>query len=811
MKRSFWIVVYSIIYFSAFSFQSGGIKGKITDKNGQGLPFATVHVSGTSFGTVTNSEGNYLLKLESGKYDLKFRFVGYVSADASIDINGDIKTYNVKLIPHAFELAEVIIMASREDPAYRVIRNAIANKDKYLNEIESFSCDVYIKGLQRLDEAPKSLLGIKINIDTGIVYLSESVSRLSFQRPDKYKERMISSKVSGKNNAFSYNQASDMKVNFYKNVVMAEVNQRGFISPIAKSAFLFYDYRLEGTYTENEYLVNKIKVIPLRKNDPSFNGYIYIIEDSWRIYSVDLILTKANQVEFIDSLSVNQLYAPVDHDRWIILFQSFKFQFKVFGFKGGGYFVGILSNYEIVPNFDKKYFTNEVIHVKEESNKKDSTYWALIRPIPLTVEEEFDYHIKDSLQFVKESKPYMDSVDHENNKISIGNIFLAGYTVRNSYKKKSYTINSLLDAVQYNTVEGLVTNLELQYRKSFDDRRFFRITPQTRYGFSNKRLNLQLEGIYYYHPKKFASWGVSLGRFVQQFNEDRPITVPVNTHYTLFRERNYMKIYEKEYLKIRHRKEPFNGFLFTGTIEWARRRQLENTTDYKFAGDGERTFTPNVPLNNNLADASFATHEALIIDFTTRIRFGQKYHSRPNQKINLGSKYPTIYLNYKKGINGFFGSDIDFDFVSIRINDDKQFGLLGKSNFLIETGTFLNHRKTVFIDYQHFKGNLTSIGDFSTGNFQLLDYYARSTLNSYFKAHFEHHFNGFIFNKMPLIKKLKTQAVFTTNYLSTKDDGNYWEIGAGIEHILKFLRIDYFTSFGDSVQTRNGFVFGVGF
>ncbi len=127
---------------------------------------------------------------------------------------------------------------------------------------------------------------------------------------------------------------------------------------------MFYDYDLLGTKFENGKPINKIEVIPKRTNDPVCSGYLYIMEDSWRIHSADLLLTKANQIEFVDSLRISQVFAPVTEDVWMILSQKFLFNLKVFGFEGKGNFVGVYSNYEVEPALGKKYFNNEILSIE---------------------------------------------------------------------------------------------------------------------------------------------------------------------------------------------------------------------------------------------------------------------------------------------------------------------------------------------------------------------------------------------------------------------------------------------------------------
>ena len=336
-----------------FSQSYGTVKGRVIDSGGAPLAFATVYEEGTTNGTTSNGEGYYQLTLEEGRRTIIAQFVGYQRKAIEVVI---IPTENIQLDfqleDEALMLQEVVVSAREKDHARQIIRNTIKKRKYYRDEVAAFACDVYLKGLQRLDKKPKSLLGMTIDIDTGIVYLSESVSKLKFRQPNKVNEVMISSKVSGNNNAFSYNQASELLINLYDNSFFVEgVSERPFISPIASNALLYYDYKMAGTIIENGLYINKIRVIPKRATDPVFSGYIYIIEDSWRLYSVDVLTTKSNGIEFLDSLTFNQVFAPVGNDIWMPISQRFTFKFKVFGFQGSGHFTAVYRNYKVQPNY----------------------------------------------------------------------------------------------------------------------------------------------------------------------------------------------------------------------------------------------------------------------------------------------------------------------------------------------------------------------------------------------------------------------------------------------------------------------------
>lgn len=787
------------------------VTGRVTDSMGEGLPFAAVYKKSTTQGTTTNADGYYTLKLSPGKHTVVFRYVGYKTEEFEIDLLQDVQR-DMVLEPDVVQLQAIEVVANGEDPAYAVIRQAIAKRKEHLNEVNAYDCDVYIKGLQRLDKAPDAILGINIEIDTGIAYLSESVSKFSYQRPGKTKETVISSKVSGDNAAFSYNQATGMILSFYENTVdIVGLSERPFISPIAAGAMLFYEYKLEGFIEKDGLLINKIKVRPRRSSDPAFTGHIYIIEDTWRIHSLNLLLTKENNINFIDSLTIEQQYAPVDEGPWMLFNQKFNFKLNAFGFKGQGYYVGVHSNYALDPIHPKGYFNSTILKVEEESNKRDSSYWAVSRPIPLTGIEQNDYQVKDSIRIIKESKPYLDSIDAVNNKVKPLEVFVTGVTFRNSFEKRSLSVSPLLNSVQFNTVEGVVISPEFSLRRSFDDNRFYEISASPRYGISSEQFYPSVSAIYSYNPKRYSYAAISMGHTVQQFNPDNPIRPYINSFMTLFSGENFMKLYEKTFVRLRHRGELAPGLRLDVIAQFEDRSPLFNTNDFSFASEENTDFTPNSPVNVERGDVTMPAHQAADFQLSLRWIPFQKYIDRPDERFSLYPEWPRIILTYRQGVSGIFGSDVDYSTIDLKISHDLSFGLGGYAEWQVRGGTFLSANEVFLPDFFHFNGNRTPFGKFNLNSYELLDYYQFATQDAYFKANYSHHFNGFIFNKLPLIRKLDLQAVGTVHYLYTDVLGHYVELGVGIEHIFKVLRVDFYTGFREGNNTDTGLRFGLGF
>jgi hypothetical protein len=815
--RIFFIIflfIFTLLY--GYIAEAGIIKGRVTDEKNKPMEFVTIYVKGLNNTATTNEKGEYELLINpNGIYEIFFTFIGYKTYQKSIEITEKTQILDVQLQAEAYMLDEVTIRATDEDPAYDIIRKAQKKRKYYLNEeIKSSQCRIYTKGLQRMNKRPSSMFGQNITIDTGIIYLSESVSEVSFKQPKKWVEKMISSRVSGNNRGFSFNQASDAWINLYENINGQGMTQRGIVSPIAPNAMAYYRYKLVGTFQENGKTIYKINLLPKRKNTPAYAGYIQIMDETWRIHSAEVYLQK-EVVEFIDSAVVQQHYKPIkvndSTEVWVPSSQRILFYFKVFGFEGNGYFNYFFSNYNLEPNFPKKHFKSPIAFtVEENANKRDENYWKEIRPLPLSIEEVKDYRRRDSMQIVKESKPYQDSVDKHRNKFRVMQLFLSGYSYSNGFKKTRLYFPPLPSLFQYNTMEGLVINFAPKFRKTYLSRKFFTLEPAFRYGFSNRELNAKISSAIYFNPQKNSSITIEGGKFVEQMSRQTSITPFINAMYTLIDESNYLKLYQKNYGRLAFSRDITPAIRFAVVGEYANRIQMQNTTDYKWRDIADREFTPNIPFNfmQEQKDSNlevFKNHNTFSVGGTLTMNFGAKYAIYPDRKFTIDSRYPTIRLSYKKGINGL-GSVVNYDFVSLNITDDWNLGMVGKAEIEVEAGKFLNTKSMSFIDYRHFLGNQVLVLRKESGSFQLLNYYTHSTHDAYIKAHYEHHFGGFITNSLPLLKQIRANLVMHGNYLYTPVMQNYFEAGIGLETI--YLSVHYFRSWETYLPQNQGIKLG---
>ncbi|MCW3078179.1 MAG: hypothetical protein JWO32_2788 [Bacteroidetes bacterium] len=813
MKCLFFILMF--IFVGVAYGQTFTLSGKILGGKDP-LPFATIYIKGTTQGANSNDEGKYSLKLNAGQYTIVFQYVGYSKQEVYVDLTEN-KTLNVSLKADVISLSEVIIKAG-EDPSYPIMRKAIKKRKYYSNQVKEYSCQSYIKGLQRLNNIPdkikklvKMTSGDKLDsADLGVIYLSESESNYYFKKPNLQKEIMYSSRVSGETKSFSFNRLSQMKFNFYENLVnIRGISARPFVSPLNGNAFLYYRYILLGTIKEDGYIYNKIKVIPKRKNDPCFSGIIYIQENAWRLTGVDLFITKDQNINFVDTLTIKQLHSPIIGDSiWMPVNHNFSFSFSFMGITGNGYFNAIVKNFNLNPQLNDKFFNNEILVIEDGANKKDSLYWNANRPVPLTREENVDYRKKDSTEKITDTPRYKDSVDAVRNKFRFTNILL-GYNYSKSTRRISYSVPGIVtNGVQYNTVEGLNLSYNFSLTKEREDFKIHKYNGRIRYGFSNYLWGGELGYNYFYNPKKFSRIGIKVKSIVEQYNPAEPITPLVNSIYTLFLNDNFMKLFRETAIETNQFTEITNGIFASTVIKYAQRESLKNMSDKLIIDDKNKLFTSNDPLHIYTNDSLFSTNNALTAELSMSFRFKQKYISLPNEKIITGSKYPRLSVTYKKAFP-VLNAMADYDLASATVYDEVNLGLIGKLGYRVKGGAFLNTKNLYFTDYKHFLGNqrLININDYLS-SYRLLPYYTYSADKWFTEIHVEHHFNGLILDKIPLIKKLKMQEVVGVHFLSNNNIKKYYEINFGLENIFKVVRLDYVLGYGIGNKIISGFTIG---
>ena len=873
MRKS--ITRISLLFF-AFILLSGnlfaqGIKGTITNSAGEPLPFATIYIKQLETGTSTNFDGKYEFAMKPGNYTVYFQFLGYQTVSKEVTIKNEFLTMDIALKTQVMALKEVEVNARAEDPAYTIIRKAIAKSKYHSLQLDKYSCQVYIKGGARIKDVPwllrKKLL--EEGIDTSTVYLTESVNQITYERPNNYKERVISVRTIGGDGG-EQNPMRLIKTSFYSPTVGES------ISPLSPKAFAYYKFKFEGSFIDRGIEVNKIRVQPRVRSEKVFSGFIYIVDGVWSIHSLDLT-TYEQGFKF----TISQIYNPIQEQVWLPVNHQFKVSGSFLGFDITYDYLATVSDYQITLNKElktddlvvvdekiekdlakrlkeeknnaknskelntlealssKKEFTRKELRAlmksyeKEEeeeleepdvveystlevdslAGKKDSTYWATIRPVPLSKIEKKSYAKLDSIAIAEEAKKSApDTVKSEPKKSSsffklfLGTSFKLG-------KKTRFVYKSPLSTVRFNSVEGYTFELPFQITSNLSKEKKLEFTPTLRYSFARDKMNGRLNSVYQYNSGK-SNIGIEGGRYIFQYNAADPIHPIINSFASLLWERNYMKIYEKDYAKVSWTHHASDKFQISTSLEFAERNELFNNTLHSWREVSDRSYTANAPANTELANTSFDQHQAAIANVSLTYQPNIKYAVKNGRKEMLTDKAPVLKLNYTKGIKDIAGSDVDFDLLEVGIQHHFKLGAKGKVYYNLYAGSFLNANNVYFMDYKHFLGNRTFLQTSDpVGNFRLLDYYALSTQQNYVGGHAYYQFRRFLFTRIWEVRKLGLKENVIVNYLSTggKSQGNtpdglntfdlatnnYMELGYSIDNIFKFFRIEAIASFQD--------------
>lgn len=797
-------ILFLILFFIPCFLIAANITGVVKDAKGNTLPYSSILVKGSTKGTTANAKGVYNLTINNGTYILICQHVGFKSEEQVVTITTDAEM-NFVLAEQQYQLSEVVIKNGAEDPAYAIIRKAIKKRSDYENENQKFECQVYIKGQMQLRNYPKKFMGEKVDFEDGdtskrkIIFLSETVAKYSKNNKDR-KIEVVSTKVSGNSNGFGFSSPSI--ISLYSNIVPIGrgLNPRGFISPIADNALNFYKYHFEGTFYENGKEISRIKVIPKRKYEPLFSGYITIIENEWRLQSVQLTILKEQQMQLLDTLVLEQLFVPMK-DTWVIKQQVIQPAGKFLGFDFFGSFLQVYENFELEPQFKKQFFDNTILKIFDSANKKSMAYWDSIRPVPLLEAEAKDYKKKDSLEQVRKDPKYLDSLDKVRNKITLNKLLLTGMNFGKERKKENLTFDPLINliGILYNPVEGRHFEYSIKYNKQFDGRKSLLIEPIFRYGFSNKHFNAYINSQYNFGKKYFNNISFSAGQKVFQFDNSNPIEEFNNTLAANFWQHNHIKIYEAAFAKIGYSKGLGEGFTVGISAQFQDRKPLENTID-SLKG---KAFAPNYPTN--ITSSNITAHQAFTASVNINWRPGAKYVELPDRKIAIGSKYPTFNLNVTKGFADVFGSDVDYTKWKFSVSDNLDFKIGGRFSYRLAAGGFINTNKLSVIDYNHFLGNETVLANTYLNSFQLMPYYQYSnTEKTYGEAHVEYHLNGLITNKIPLLRKWNWFFVLGGNGLYVNKNSHYYEAFFGIENIFKVLRVDAIKGFDAGGNNSTG-------
>lgn len=791
--RQFLLFTFTLSLFilGSGSLLGQSLSGTVTDENGEPVPYANVFVKELSSGTSCDFEGKFFLSLVSeGEFSIVVSAMGYEPKNVSAVLREpvDFKIYAV-LATSSIEMNEVVVKAQKRDPAFGIIKKVIDNKDKYINPVASSTSEIYLKSYEKLDITKKKKKENKIEEEKTVNEdgspidpfeemqrkLDEEMNRINMvemqltmhhQAPNNYKEIRNAFSVYGQKESLFIPTLSNVNFSFYKNLVkLRDISDIPVISPISNTAILSYKYKLlETTIEENGQLVYKIKVTPRKKGNATVSGLIYINEGLWNIRSLALKLYKGAS-KFYDQFRIKQSYTLKD-DVWIIDRQEFDYETKLGRSKN---FVGstliTIEDFKKDVDYAPKFFGNEVSVLTKEALERDSAYWETNRAEPLTEKQEKLVAYQDSVQAWITSDVYLDSLEADFNKVEFLDLVWNGVGFRNHRKKSVFWVGPLPSMLDFKIVGGWRLGPYASYFRRFENGKMVSTSLRATYGLINEDIQGRYSYWMRYDPHRVADIELRLSRDFQSLNFNDAIL-------NQLRSSNY---FLNEGLEIRHRFEILNGLYLRTNARFNNRSSARQFNASTFISE----------IVGDLPSVEFDPFRALITRTVLSYTPQQRFMTEPSRKVVLGSKYPTFHLTHVKGWNNIFNSDVDFDRLELEIDHDLTLGVFGTSKYNVKLGKFVNTKEVTFIDVKRFnQSNRFWIED-PLFNFNLLDT-ALTTVNTFFEAHYVHHFNGALVNNIPFVKKLRIQAVAGGGILWVQDAKvRHEELFAGIERTFK--------------------------
>lgn len=600
--------------------------------------------------------------------------------------------------------------------------------------------------------------------------MAEIVIKKSYEYPDKLKEERIGYETRGNINGLFYLSATEGEFNFYQNAVYCpSVSEMPIQSPLSTSGLVMYKYKTIKVFEENGQRIFRIKVEPNMFGNSMVTGEMEIVDSIYSLRSFKFSFPKYQLSEY-SSFVMEAEFVP--HNDTLYRVNRMNFDYKMGAKKGGseGRTVVYYENYNDKKEFSKKHFKNEVSTTQLDAYEKDSTFWKQVRKEPLT-EKEFKFiRIEDSIKVAHESKQYLDSIDRDENKVTLAKIVLFGQTRYNREKELRFYFPPLWTCVQPIGVGGARINYNFGVEKKFKNKRTIDLTFNPNYGILNKDLNgrVSLSGLY--NPFSRSYWGVDVGRNFDIVNAS-------DTWTAFFRTSSY---YLNEHVALNHNTELFNGFVWGVRAEYSARKSIS---------DIENDTLTNLFFDNSTSKPiDFDHYNALYVTNYISYTPAQKYIREPYEKIILGSKYPTFTVRYRKGIPTIFNSAINFDYLEYSISKDIDFKFLGISKIRLYTGKFINTKVIKEIDYKYqprvgfpfFANPLSS--------FQSLEK-SYITLDRFYAGHYFHRFNGALINKIPYMKYLKLSESAGGSFLYSEENNLvYFEAYVGIEKSVRIFK-----------------------
>ena len=782
------------------------LQGRIVDEFNTPLPFVNVVLKNTTFGTTTDDDGKFYLKTPKNRGLLEISFVGFQKQ--TLKVNQKTKFLNVVLREESNQLDEVVIVTKpkkrlkkKENPAYKILKEVWKRKRK--NGLDLVNHYQYKKntsieiGLNNLDtlflkklfknEYKQAIKEVQYDSD-GInyyipIYINEQVSNIYGNNVSNAVREDIEAEKSEGLNAQGF--VFDRMANTFQNIDVFQNDitllRKSFVSPLSTDGFSTYDYVLYDSIVDNNKKLYNIYFFPRRDGDLAFQGSLWIADKSFSVKKLKMKVHKSINLNFVRGLTFEKEFEVRNDSIYIPTKNAYEGDFTFLDKNDSNKGLTIkkditFENYILNKPLSEKFYEEKIEKIRPNQYEKGDAYW-------------------DSVQNDESKKTYK-LIKNVKKKKQIKNITGLINTVSSGYINTNlgFQVGPFWTLFANNQVEGFRTKLGFRTFVTKDDR--FRLTGHVAYGFKDKKVKYAAEGRYLLSYKPRIAIGAAYQKDIEQLG-----STLLNTTQLLGRSFGTAAVFSRgdNYFLSNVEKIATN-------FDYQIQQNLHfgiNLSHAKISSADERYFSMDyIDENGDIQSKLTDVASDIYLTYTPgRFVYGLGVERRFGSNV-----FPTLVLNYRKGYKDVFNGTHSYDKIQFKYNQPILLSKFGVLDATFEAGKTFGNVPIALLSPVPANQSFSLVKD----TFTLLNYYDFVT-DEYLAGHFEHHFNGYILNRIPLLKKLKLRSLvtFRAAYGTVSAEnkainaGNvnynapnkvYYEYGFGLENIgygnLRFLRVD---------------------